>query len=131
MIEKLRIDKYLWAIRIFKTRSQATTAIDEGKVKWNGDNIKASKTVSIGEVYTIKTAARKWTIEVIGLSGNRMNYEESLKYYNDITPKEDILQNKIQVESFFTGKRMSKTGRPSKKTRRNLDDFFSEEVSKD
>jgi ribosome-associated heat shock protein Hsp15 len=60
--EKIRLDKYLWAIRIFKTRTQATAAIEDGKVKWNGTNIKPSRPVSLADRYDIKTEARKWTI---------------------------------------------------------------------
>ena len=52
--EKLRIDKYLWSIRLFKTRSQAAAACDSGKVKYNGDACKASKLVSVGDEYEVK-----------------------------------------------------------------------------
>ena len=52
--EKLRIDKYLWAIRLFKTRSQAADACDNGKVKLLGTNVKASKAVNLGDVYDVK-----------------------------------------------------------------------------
>ena len=58
--EKLRIDKYLWAIRIFKTRSLAADACNNGKIKCKGVNVKPSKTVSVGEQYEIKTEAKKW-----------------------------------------------------------------------
>lgn len=121
-VEKLRLDKYLWSIRIFKTRSQATDAIEEGKVKWNGMNVKPSKTVSIGEKYDIRTSARKWTIEVVGLLGQRMGYEEAIKYYVDLTSEEDKVDNRM-TESFYTGKRQSKTGKPTKKQRRHWSDF--------
>ncbi|MGC4101814.1 RNA-binding S4 domain-containing protein [Ferruginibacter sp.] len=62
--EKLRLDKYLWAIRLFKTRSQAADACDKGKVKYNGDNCKASKTVNIGDEYEVKTEAKRWVIKL-------------------------------------------------------------------
>ena len=64
--EKLRIDKYLWAIRLFKTRSMAGEAIDKGKVKMGGAAVKASRTVMVGDVYEVKTEARKWVIRVTG-----------------------------------------------------------------
>lgn len=124
MSEKLRLDKYLWAIRIFKTRTLATAACDEGKVKMNGANVKPAKTVALGDKYDIKTPARKWTIEVTGLLHNRVSYEDAIKNYVDITSEEDIQLNKYIGSSFYTGKRQSKTGRPSKKQRRDLNEFM-------
>ena len=124
-MEKLRLDKYLWAIRIFKTRTQATDAIEEGKVKYNGLNVKPARTVAIGDKYTIKTQARKWIIEVTGLLHNRVAYEEAIQNYLDITPEEDKLLNQHMGTSFYTGKRQSKTGRPTKQQRRDLDDFLN------
>ncbi len=70
--EKLRLDKYLWAIRLFKTRSLAAEACANNKVKHNGINVKAAKTVNIGEQYEVKTEAKKWLIEVTGLLHNRV-----------------------------------------------------------
>jgi ribosome-associated heat shock protein Hsp15 len=125
-MEKLRLDKYLWSIRIFKTRTQATTAIDEGKVKWNGTSIKPSRLVGIGDVYNIRTPARKWTIEVTNLLYNRAPYEVAIQHYTDITSEEDKLQNEHVGSSFFTGKRLSKQGHPTKKQRRDLEHFLGE-----
>lgn len=125
--EKLRLDKYLWAIRIFKTRTLATKTIDEGKVKINGASVKPSRVVSIGDTYDIKTPTRKWTIEVTGLLHNRAGYEEAIKFYVDKTSEEDQQINKYTGSSFYTGKRLSKTGRPSKKQRRDLEDFMDTE----
>lgn len=122
-MEKLRLDKYLWAIRIFKTRTQASSAIEEGKVKLNGVNIKPSRPVSPGDRYTIKTPTRRWTIEVTGLLHNRVGYEEAIKSYSDLTSEEDKKLNQMTT-SFYTGKRMSKTGHPTKKQRRDLEDFL-------
>ena len=77
--EKLRLDKYLWAIRLFKTRTQAAEACDSGKVKQNGTGVKASKNVSIGDEYEIKTEAKNWVIKVPALLSNRVAYAESIK----------------------------------------------------
>ena len=126
MSEKARIDKYLWAIRIFKTRTQATDACDEGKVKLNGGNIKPSRPVNIGDRYDIKTQARKWTIEVTGIIQNRVAYEEAIKNYVDITSEEDRQMNQRIGASFYTGKRLCKTGRPTTKQRRDLNDLFND-----
>ena len=125
--EKLRLDKYLWAIRIFKTRTQAAAACDTGKVKQAGTSVKAAKTVTVGDEYEIKTEARKWRITVTGLLHNRMAYPEAIKYYLDITPKEEMEKADFQPESLHTGKRQSKIGRPTKKQRREIDGFFGEE----
>jgi len=126
--EKLRLDKYLWAIRIFKTRTMAAAACDTGKVKQNGTSVKAAKNVSIGDEYEVKTEAKKWMIKVTGLLHNRQAYSEAIKYYLDLTPKEELeKQQQFQAASFHTGKRLSKIGRPSKKQRRELDEFLEEE----
>ena len=122
--EKLRIGKYLWAIRLFKTRSMASEACDQGKVKLNGTSVKPSKTVNVGDEYDVRTEAKKWKIKVLELLHNRVQYTESLKYYLDITPEEEIQRIKYLASSFHTGKRQSKVGRPTKKERRDLDGFM-------
>ncbi|MBI3137435.1 MAG: RNA-binding S4 domain-containing protein [Sphingobacteriales bacterium] len=124
--EKLRLDKYLWSIRLFKTRSAAATACDSGKVKFEGGQAKAAKNVSIGDEYEVKTEAKRWRIKVTGLLHNRVAYAEAIKHYLDITPEEEIQRIQYQAASFHTGKRRSKIGRPTKKERRDIDDFFGE-----
>lgn len=121
--EKLRIDKYLWAIRLFKTRTLASAACDNGKVKHNTVSVKASKTVTVGDEYEVKTEARRWVIKVTGLLHTRVQYAGAINYYTDITPAEEIERLQFQSASFHTGKRLSKVGRPTKKQRRDLDDF--------
>jgi len=124
MAEKLRIDKYLWAIRVFKTRTQAALACDQGKVKVAGAAVKASHLVSEGETYDIKTSARRWVIEVTGLISHRVQYAEAVRYYRDITPEDKKEDGRLPASSFYTGKRQSKIGRPTKRSRRDLDDFL-------
>jgi ribosome-associated heat shock protein Hsp15 len=126
--EKLRLDKYLWAIRIFKTRTLAAAACDTGKVKQAGTSVKAAKNVVLGDEYEIKTEARKWLIKVTGLLHNRVAYPEAVKHYLDLTPKdEEVDKLQFQAASFQTGKRQSKIGRPTKKQRRELEDFMEDE----
>ncbi|ULQ58400.1 RNA-binding S4 domain-containing protein [Flavihumibacter rivuli] len=125
--EKLRIDKYLWAIRLFKTRSQAGDAIDKGRVKLEGNAVKASRVVAIGDQYEVKTETRKWVVKVTGLLHNRVQFSEAIKYYEDLTPIEEKERLEFQASSFHTGKRLSKIGRPTKKQRRDLEDFMDEE----
>ena len=125
--EKLRLDKYLWAIRLFKTRTLAAAACDTGKVKLNGTAVKAARNVSVGDEYEVKTEAKKWLIKVTRLLPNRVAYAEAIKYYLDLTPQEEVDKMQFQAASFHTGKRKSKIGRPTKKQRRELDDFFEDE----
>ncbi len=127
--EKLRVDKYLWAIRLFKTRTLASVACDQGKVRLNGSAVKASKQVNPGDEYEVKTEARKWVIKVTGLLHNRVQYAEAVKYYLDLSPAEDPNLPKPQFSAFYTGKRRSKIGRPTKKQRRDLEDFTGPDLS--
>ena len=121
--EKLRLDKYLWAIRLFKTRSAAAVACEKGRVKMNGENIKASRTVRVNDVYEVKTEEKRWTIKITGLLSKRVQYKEAIQFYEDLTPPEKTERIAFQSASFFSGKRLSKIGRPTKKERRDLDDF--------
>ena len=122
--EKLRLDKYLWAIRLFKTRSQAGDACDNGKVNFNRENTKASRSVQVGDEYEVKTENKRWVIKVTGLLFKRVQYIDAIKFYTDITPPEELDRIQFQAAVFHTGKRMSKQGRPSKKDKRDLDSFM-------
>jgi ribosome-associated heat shock protein Hsp15 len=124
--EKLRLDKYLWAIRLFKTRTLAAAACDTGKVKYEGSSAKAAKTVRIGDEYEVKTEAKRWRIKVTGLLEKRVAAAEAIKNYIDITPEEEIQRLQYQAATFHTGKRRSKIGRPTKKERRDMDEFMEE-----
>ncbi len=122
--EKLRLDKYLWSIRFFKTRSQAADACDKGKIKFLGNSAKASRSVNINDEYEVKTEAKKWVIKVTGLLHSRVQFAEAIKYYIDITPAEELDRIKFQAAVFHTGKRLSKVGRPTKKQKRDIDGFM-------
>jgi ribosome-associated heat shock protein Hsp15 len=125
-IEKLRIDKYLWAIRLFKTRSAASTACEKGRVKSKEESVKASRIVRIGDEYEVKTEEKKWVIKVVALLPKRVQYSEAIKYYQDLTPAEENERIAFQTASFYSGKRLSKIGRPTKKDRRDIGDFLDE-----
>lgn len=122
--EKIRLDKYLWAIRLFKTRTVASTACDKGRVKMNGESIKASRVVKLEDLYEVKTDEKKWVIKVTGLLANRVQYSEAVKFYEDQTPIEEKERIAFQTASFYSGKRLSKIGRPTKKERRDIDGFM-------
>lgn len=125
--EKLRLDKYLWSIRIFKTRRLATDACNNSRVKYQGEAAKPGKNVHLGDEYDIRTEGRKWVIKVTGLLHTRVKYEEAIKHYTDLTPPEELERTKVQAASFYSGKRLSKIGRPTKKERRDLDEFMDGE----
>jgi ribosome-associated heat shock protein Hsp15 len=122
--EKLRLDKYLWAIRLFKTRTAASTACDKGRVKMNGESVKASRVVKVDDLYEVKTDDKKWVIKVTGLLPKRVQYSEAIQFYEDQTPIEEKERIAFQTASFYSGKRLSKIGRPTKKERRDIDDFM-------
>jgi ribosome-associated heat shock protein Hsp15 len=122
--EKLRLDKYLWSIRVFKSRSMATEAIDKGRVKLNSENIKASRNVVIGDIYEARTEHKNWVLKVTQLLDGRVAYAEAIKYYEDLTPVEELERVRQVAATFQTGKRLSKIGRPTKKNRRDLGDFL-------
>lgn len=124
--EKLRLDKYLWAIRLFKTRSIAADALEKGRVKMHGESVKASRSVNVGDEYEVKTEVKRWVIKVTGLLANRVQYTEAIKYYEDQTPPEEMERVRFQAASFHTGKRLSKVGRPTKKQRRDIEGFMDE-----
>lgn len=120
--EKLRIDKYLWAIRIFKTRSLATEACKSGRIKLEGQNIKPSHEIKIGEVYQISKGPERKTIKVTGLLENRMDAKSVAAFYADETPVEQT----HAFKSMFLApvlKRDRGTGRPTKRDRREIDDL--------
>jgi len=128
--EKLRIDKYLWAIRLFKTRTLATEACKAGRVKLEGQNIKASHEVKVGEVYLVSKGAERKTIRVTGLLENRMDAKSVINFFADETPLEQTHQFKSMFQAPVF-KRDRGTGRPTKRDRREIDDvkdnFFENE----
>ncbi len=124
MGEKVRIDKYLWAIRIFKSRTIATEACKEGKVRMRNEPVKASALITIGDVIDVQKDGFKLTYKVVQLIEKRVSPLLAKPCYEDLTPEEEI--NKYK--SWFIGKggperRERGAGRPTKRDRREIDDF--------
>lgn len=124
MSEKVRIDKYLWAIRIFKSRSISTEACRDGKVKMHGEPVKASAQVTTGDVIEVTKDGFKLKYKVIQIIEKRVSAVLAKPCFEDLTPEDEI--NKYK--SWFIGKggperRDRGTGRPTKKDRREIDDF--------
>ena len=124
MAEKVRIDKFLWAIRIFKSRTIATEACKEGKVRMRNEPVKASALITIGDVIDVQKDGFKLTYKVVQLIEKRVSPLLAKPCYEDLTPEEEI--NKYK--SWFIGKggperRERGAGRPTKRDRREIDDF--------
>src|SRR5690606_3064948 len=120
--EKLRIDKYLWAIRLFKTRSLATEACKAGRVKLKGQNVKPSYVVKIGERFTIQKGVERKEILVTGLLERRVDAKTAVAFYEDHTPVEETYKFKSVFQAPVL-KRDRGAGRPTKRDRREIDDL--------
>jgi ribosome-associated heat shock protein Hsp15 len=120
--EKLRIDKYLWAIRLFKTRTLASDACKAGRVKLDSKNIKASYEVKIGDTYQVSKGPDRKIIRVTGLLESRVDAKKAVDYYMDITPVEQTPAFKSMFQAPIL-KRDRGTGRPTKLDRREIDDL--------
>lgn len=122
MADELRIDKYLWAVRLFKTRSLATEACKSGRVKMNGVPVKASHEVRVGEVYDLVIEQLHKQIEVKALLHNRVSAKLVEESMIDRTPKEEY--ERIQmVRQYGFEKRDRGIGRPTKRDRREIEEF--------
>ncbi len=124
-MESVRIDKFLWAIRVFKTRSEAAEACKGNRVKVNDADAKPSRDVKVGDVITVRKAAVYYKWKVLGLIENRVGAQLVPQYAENQTPQEELDKLKAPVETFFV-KRDRGTGRPTKKDRRTIDAMWSE-----
>lgn len=122
---EVRIDKYLWAIRVYKTRTDATDACKGGKVRVNGGDIKPSKAVKVGDLITARKGAVCYTYRVVDLLEKRVGAKLVEKYARNLTPEEELLKLRAPVETFFL-KRDRGAGRPTKKDRRQMEMLWDE-----
>lgn len=120
-----RIDKYLWAVRVFKTRSEATDACNGNKVQINGVNAKASKAVKIGDSIKVRKGTVLYEFKVIQLSGTRMGASLVPEFAQNLTSESELAKLHAPVETFFV-RRDRGSGRPTKKERRELDALWDE-----
>ncbi len=119
--EKLRVDKWLWAARFFKTRSLAADAVEGGKVQVNGERVKPAKTLKVGDTLAIRIGPYAWTVAVLGLSDHRGPAPEAQKLYSE--GEESRLAREAvaaQVRAARPTNPLHK-GRPTKKARREID----------
>lgn len=124
MLKKVRIDKWLWSVRIFKSRTLATDACKSGKVKINGANVKPSYLLQREETIEVKKNGFDLTFKVIDLLQKRVGAPQAQVCYEDLTPSEEL----DKFKSWYVGKgaaerREKGAGRPTKRERRQIDGF--------
>ena len=123
MAEDVRIDKWLWAVRIYKTRSQATESCRKGHVTIASLPVKPSRSVHVGEVVKVRKSPIVRSFKVLGLAEKRMSAKLTEDFLEDVTPPEELEIQEMQKNMRWIT-RDPGTGRPTKKDRRELDDFF-------
>lgn len=119
---EVRVDKWLWATRVFKTRSIATDACKKGRISIKGINVKPSHTVKIGDIIVVRKPPISYSFEVLGTIENRVGAKLVPDYLKNITPKEQYeLLEMTRISGFVN--RQKGLGRPTKKEGRELAKF--------
>lgn len=121
---EVRVDKYLFAMRIYKTRSIAADACKNGRVKMNGIELKPSRSFHVGDVFTVRKGAITYTYRVLQLCEHRLGAKLVSDYMRDETPKEQLELLEL-ARMAGNGGRDRGTGRPTKKDRREIESFIS------
>ncbi len=119
----IRIDKWLFAVRIFKTRSIATEECSKGRIKVNGMEAKPSRDIKIGDIIEVRKNPVIYKYKVLQLAEKRMGAKLVPEYLEDQTPKEALEILEIQKQMQWSNRDRG-AGRPTKKDRRDMDDFF-------
>jgi ribosome-associated heat shock protein Hsp15 len=122
---EVRIDKYLWSIRVFKTRSEATDACKGGKIRVNGADTKPSKMVKVGDTIVARKGAVTYTYKVLDLIDKRQGPKLVPNYAENLTPPEELAKLRAPIETFFL-KRDRGAGRPTKKDRRQMEALWDD-----
>ena len=118
----MRIDKYLWATRYYKTRNQASVACKKGQVRLNGHLVKPSKEVYVGEKISLRKNQVNYQLMVLDIPPNRVGAKLVAIYRKDLTPKE-AFENQELLKLAKDHYRKKGTGRPTKKDRRDLEEY--------
>lgn len=126
----MRVDKFLWCVRYYKTRSIATEACKQGKVRVNEALVKPSREVYATDKLTVRKNQINYSLEVLDLPKSRVGAKLVNLYINDITPAEELEKRELlkYSQDYY---RKKGTGRPTKKDRRELDDWFDVEEDED
>ena len=121
-MEEVLVDKWLWAVRVFKTRSIATDACKKGRISIAGVTVKPSRVIRVGEVITVHKPPIEYSFRVIQLLGSRVGAKRVAEFMENVTPREQYELLELQRVSGFVD-RAKGLGRPTKKDRRDLDQF--------
>lgn len=121
--ERVRIDKWLWAARFFKTRSLASQAVDGGRVKLNGNRIKPAKDVQVGDEVTVHIGDLEWVVAVRALSGQRRSATEAQQLYEEREDSRLRRQEAVAARKAHVAPYRVERGRPTKKDRRMIRRF--------
>jgi ribosome-associated heat shock protein Hsp15 len=119
----IRLDKFVWSVRLTKTRSIATELISKGKIRINGMDVKPSKEVKVNDVIHVSKNAALFTYQIKALLDKRIGPKLVIDYLEDTTPIEEKEKFQMYVESQSVYRQYG-TGKPTKKDRRSLDDFL-------
>lgn len=122
-MDSVRIDKYLWAIRVYKTRTDATDACKGNKVSVGGQAVKPSREVKVGDMVEVRKGAVTFSYRVTALLEKRVGAKEVERFADNVTPQSELDKLHAPVESFFI-KRDRGAGRPTKKERREMDSLY-------
>jgi len=126
MDDKVRIDKWLWAVRIFKTRSLAAEACKKGKVTVDGVTVKPSRDVRLNEIISLRVPPITRSYQVLAISGKRMSAKLAVDFVKDVTPQDQLDLLNV-TKNFGFEKRDRGIGRPTKYDRRLIDKLKREE----
>ena len=123
---KLRIDKWLWAARFYRTRSLAAAAVEAGQVRIGGERVKAARALRIGDLVTVRREALLWDVEVTALAERRGSATDAAKLYRETEASAKAREEEVAKRraAAATGPRLE--GRPTKRDRRKLQDFLDE-----
>ena len=124
-MDDIRLDKYLWAVRIFKTRSDAADAVRNNRVMVNNAYANPSREVKIGDLISVRRQAVPYLYKVLDLVSSRQGAKNVPQYCLDITPQEELDKLNAPRETIFVFRDRG-TGRPTKKERREIDSLMEE-----
>lgn len=132
--DKVRIDKWLWAVRVFKTRSVSADTCNAGRVKIDGKSVKPAYQLKLGDTVTIQSGQERKVLKVLRLIEKRVGAPIALTCYEDQSPPPAVAPNKKSDSVFYiapVAQRERGAGRPTKRDRRTIDSFRSSDDSDD